>query len=214
MLVSPLNLKAPMGAFNGGIFLNPDFSIIEQNCLPQEITERAIAIIRHYNLDVWIYQEKDWYVQDRHGAHVDRDSKTVQFEPIVVDSYDGLLEGVVKIVGASDDLDVVAKCEAATQKELGNRASASRSQPYYLDITHPDANKGTVVKRLSRILSIPLEEIATLGDMPNDVPMFKLSGISIAMGNASEEVQKQATYTTSSYTEEGFANAIEKFILK
>jgi Cof subfamily protein (haloacid dehalogenase superfamily) len=213
MLLDPLNLQAPMGAFNGGIFLNPDFSIIEQNCLPQNVTEQAISIIKNHNLDVWIYQEKDWYVLDRHGAHVDRDSKTVQFEPIVVDSYDSLLKGVVKIVGVSDDLDVVAQCEAATQKELGKSASASRSQPYYLDITHPQANKGTVVKRLSEILSIPLEEIATLGDMPNDVPMFELSGTSIAMGNASEDVQNQATHTTASYTEEGFAKAIENFVL-
>ena len=213
MLVEPLNLQAPMGAFNGGIFINPDFSVIEQNSLPKDVTEQAISVIRKHNLDVWIYLEKDWYVQDRHGAHVDHDSKTVQFEPIVVDSYDGLLNNVVKVVGVSDDLDAVAKCEAAAQKELGKSASASRSQPYYLDITHPQANKGTVVKRLSNILNIPLVEIATLGDMPNDVPMFELSGMSIAMGNASEDVQNQATNTTDSYTEEGFAKAIENFIL-
>ena len=137
----------------------------------------------------------------------------MKFRPTVVDSDDDLLDGVVKIVGVSDDLDAVEECEAATQKELGKKASASRSQPYYLDITHPQANKGTVVERLSEILSIPLEEIATLGDMPNDVPMFELSGMSIAMGNSSEKVQKQATYTTASYTEEGFAKAIENFIL-
>ena len=213
MLAEPLNLQAPMGAFNGGIFLNPDFSVIEQNSLPQSVTEQAISIIEDHNLDVWIYQEKDWYVFGRNGAHVDRDSETVQFEPIVVDSYDGLLKDVVKIVGVSDDLDAVAKCEAAARKKMGKSASAFRSQPYYLDITHPHANKGTVVKRLSEILSIPLEEIATLGDMPNDVPMFELSGTSIAMGNASEDVQNQATHTTASYTEEGFAKAIENFVL-
>ena len=213
MLVKPLSLKAPIGAFNGGIFLNPDFSIVEQNCLPKKVTEQAISIIRKHNLDVWIYRGKDWYVQDENGAHVDRESNTVKFRPTVVDSDDDLLDGVVKIVGVSDDLDAVEECEAATQKELGKKASASRSQPYYLDITHPQANKGTVVERLSEILSIPLEKIATLGDMPNDVPMFELSGMSIAMGNSSEKVQKQATYTTASYTEEGFAKAIENFIL-
>ncbi len=213
MLVEPLNLQAPMGAFNGGIFLNPDFSIIEQNSLPQDVTEQAISIIRDHNLDVWTYQDKDWYVQDKNGSHVERESNTVKFEPTVVDNYDDLLSDVVKIVGVSDDLDAVAKCESAAQKELGNRASASRSQPYYLDITHPQANKGTVVKRLSEMLDISLEEIATLGDMPNDVPMFKLSGMSVAMGNSSEDVQNQATHTTASYTEEGFAKAIEDFIL-
>ena len=214
MLVEPLNLKAPIGAFNGGVFVKPDFSVIEQNCLPQSVTEQAISIIRDHQLDVWIYSGKDWYVQDKNGSHVDRESNTVKFKPTVVDNYDDLLSDAVKIVGVSDDLDAVAKCEAAAQKELGNRASASRSQPYYLDITHPQANKGTVVKRLSEILDIPLSEIATLGDMPNDVPMFELSGMSIAMGNASEDVQNQATNTTASYTEEGFAKAIEKFILK
>ena len=214
MLVEPLNLKAPIGAFNGGVFVKPDFSVIEQNCLPQSVTEQAISIIRDHQLDVWIYSGKDWYVQDKNGSHVDRESNTVKFKPTVVDNYDDLLSDAVKIVGVSDDLDAVAKCEAAAQEELGNRASASRSQPYYLDITHPQANKGTVVKRLSEILDIPLSEIATLGDMPNDVPMFELSGMSIAMGNASEDVQNQATNTTASYTEEGFAKAIEKFILK
>jgi hydroxymethylpyrimidine pyrophosphatase-like HAD family hydrolase len=49
--------------------------------------------------------------------------------------------------------------------------------------------------------------------MPNDVPMFEQSGLSIAMGNASAEVQKQAQYVTTSYEEEGFANAVEWFIL-
>ena len=213
MLVEPLDLKVPIGAFNGGVFIKPDFSVIEQNCLPKEVTEQAISIIRKHDLDVWIYSGKDWYVQDKNGAHVDRESNTVQFEPTVVNNYNDLLDRAVKIVGVSDDLDAVAQCEAATQKELGENASASRSQPYYLDITHPCANKGTVVKRLSEILDIPLEKIATLGDMPNDVPMFELSGTSIAMGNASEDVQNQATYTTASYTEEGFAKAIERFIL-
>jgi hydroxymethylpyrimidine pyrophosphatase-like HAD family hydrolase len=49
--------------------------------------------------------------------------------------------------------------------------------------------------------------------MPNDVLMFQKSGVSIAMGNASPEVQASATYVTSSNEEEGFANAIEKFVL-
>ncbi len=91
--------------------------------------------------------------------------------------------------------------------------SASRSQPYYLDVTHPTANKGVVIQRLSNRFKIPLEQIATLGDQLNDVLMFKLSGLSIAMGNASEEVRRQATHVTASHEDEGFAKAIERFIL-
>ena len=119
----------------------------------------------------------------------------------------------VKIVGVSDDHDLVARCEKAAQDALGAKASAARSQPYYLDVTHPDANKGTVVTTLSKFLSIPANEIATIGDMPNDVLMFRKSGLSIAMGNASPEVQAQANLVTDSYDDEGFAKAIERFIL-
>jgi hydroxymethylpyrimidine pyrophosphatase-like HAD family hydrolase len=80
-------------------------------------------------------------------------------------------------------------------------------------VTNPTANKGFVIERLSKYLNVPLESIATIGDQPNDVLMFKRSGLSIATGNASEEVQRQATYVTTSCEEEGFANAVERFIL-
>ena len=80
-------------------------------------------------------------------------------------------------------------------------------------VTHPDANKGQVVTVLSQALVIPPKQIATIGDMPNDVLMFQKSGVSIAMGNARPEVQQRARFVTTSNEEEGFANAIETFIL-
>ena len=95
---------------------------------------------------------------------------------------------------------LVARCEQDTQAALGSEASAARSQPYYLDVTHPDANKGAVVSTLSKLLSVPMVEIATIGDMPNDVLMFRKSGLSIAMGNASPEVQTQADLVTDRTT--------------
>jgi hydroxymethylpyrimidine pyrophosphatase-like HAD family hydrolase len=49
--------------------------------------------------------------------------------------------------------------------------------------------------------------------MPNDVLMFRKSGLSIAMGNASPEVQAQADLVTDSHSDEGFAGAMEQFIL-
>ena len=99
------------------------------------------------------------------------------------------------------------------RRDVGNYVSAARSQPYYLDVTHPDANKGHVVDVLSQALSIQPELIATIGDMPNDVLMFKKSGVSIAMGNASPDVQRQAKFVTTSNEDEGFANAMEDFVL-
>jgi hydroxymethylpyrimidine pyrophosphatase-like HAD family hydrolase len=70
-----------------------------------------------------------------------------------------------------------------------------------------------VVRLESQLLGIPLEQIATIGDMPNDVLMFGVGGTSIAMGNASCDVQRAARFVTSSNSDEGFANAVDRFIL-
>src|SRR5258705_3752794 len=135
----------------------------------------------------------EWFVRDPNAAQVAREQWTVTFRQTVVKAFAGLLGRVAKIVGVSDDLERVAKCEKDVQQAGGTHISAARSQPYYLDVTHPQANKGEVVLSISRLLNILPAEIAILVDMPNDVLMFKKSGVSIAMGNASPEVQASAT---------------------
>jgi hypothetical protein len=213
MLIEPLALRTPVAGFNGGIFVKPDMTIMEQHVLAADIAKRALDVILHDGMDAWVYSGKDWLIRDPSAPHVAREQWTVKFGPTVVKNFEDVLGSAVKIVGVSDDLELVARCEKDAQDALGAKASAARSQPYYLDVTHPDANKGTVVTTLSKLLSIPANEIATLGDMPNDVLMFRKSGLSIAMGNASPEVQAQANLVTDSYEDEGFAKAIERFIL-
>jgi hydroxymethylpyrimidine pyrophosphatase-like HAD family hydrolase len=137
----------------------------------------------------------------------------VQFAAKVTPSFDGLFGRVAKIVGVSQNYETVARCEKDVQARFETSVSAARSQPYYLDVTHPRANKGEVVLMASQFFGIPTHEIATIGDMANDITMFKKSGISIAMGNASPEVQGAATYVTASNQQEGFAVAVDDFIL-
>ena len=213
MLIEPLALETPIAGFNGGIFVKPDMTIIEDHVLAPDAARKALNVILQHDLDAWVYSGNDWFVRKREAPHVAREQWTVKFAPTVVRGFDDQLASAVKIVGVSDDLDAVARCEKDAQEALGKGASAARSQPYYLDVTNPDANKGTVAKTLSRWLSIPTAEIATIGDMPNDVLMFRNSGFSIAMGNASPDVQAQADVVTASYNDEGFAKAMEHFIL-
>jgi len=213
MLVHPLEMRGPMAAFNGGIMVTPDMTILDERTIPAEVAPAVIEAIQAHGLYAWIYRGAEWFVTDPQAPHAARESSTVQFPPTVVPSYEGLLDRAVKIVGVSDDHDLVAQCEAAVQEEFGTHASANRSQPHYLDVTNPYANKGIVVERMSYYYGIPLEQIATIGDQPNDVLMFERSGVSIAMGNASDEVQQQATFVTASNEDEGFAKAIEEFIL-
>lgn len=213
MLIEPLELTTPIAAFNGGVFVHPDMSVIEQHTIPDDITPAVIELLDGLGVDVWVYRGADWYVRNRKAPHVDREAWTVKFEPTVVANYDSVSTQVAKIVAINDDYDKVQSAVDAVRAKFGDHVSAARSQPYYGDITNPDANKGGVVKYLSRTLGIAPEEMATIGDQPNDVLMFAHSGLSIAMGNASHEVQEAARRVTTSNEEEGFANAVEKFIL-
>lgn len=214
MLIDELALTQPAAAFNGGVFVHPDLSVMSRNFVAKEDTLKVIESIMRHGLDCWIYTDRDWLVRNGDRPHVARESWIVKFSPKVVPDFDSHTDLVAKIVGVSDDYAAVARCEADVQNDCGNRVSAARSQPYYLDVTHPDANKGHVVAVLSQALSIPAAEIATIGDMPNDVLMFKKSGVSIAMGNASPEVRAQAQFVTSSNEQEGFADAVDGFVLK
>ena len=214
MLVEPLSLRTPLAAFNGGLVVDPEMEVVEQKVIPDDLVAPTIDLLDSNGLSVWVYRGADWLVRDLAGPHVDREAHTVQFPPTLVESYDGVTDGVAKIVGVSDDHDAVAAAATAAHDELGDHVSASRSQPYYLDATHPQDNKGGVVKFLSAKYGIPPEEIATIGDMPNDVLMFAHSGLSVAMGNSDREVQRAARRVTTSNDEDGFANAVERFILR
>jgi Cof subfamily protein (haloacid dehalogenase superfamily) len=213
MLFGPLSLDTPIAGFNGGLFVKPDLTILAQKTVPADIARQAIDLIRDHGLDAWVYRGNDWLITNVDAPHVAREAWTVKFEPKTVPDVGENLDQVAKIVGVSDDYDKVQRCEADAQSAFGQRATAARSQPYYLDITNKDANKGAVVEYLAHYMDVSTEEIATIGDQPNDVLMFKRSGFSIAMGNAPDTVKMQADATTDSYDDEGFAKAIEHCIL-
>jgi Cof subfamily protein (haloacid dehalogenase superfamily) len=213
MLTEPLSLVTPLAAFNGGLLVEPDMEVLEEHTIPDHVVDGALDLLGSFDLSIWVYRGADWLVLDPDGPHVAREAHTVQFEPTVVDAFEGLTH-VAKIVGVSDDYDTVATAAQTTRDKLGEHVAAWRSQPYYLDVTHPEANKGSVALFLAARYGLETEEIATIGDMPNDVLMFAHSGLSIAMGNASDEVQKAARRVTASNDDDGFAHAVDEFILK
>jgi len=213
MLVEPLRITTPIGGFNGGLMVDPSMKVLEERRLPAAVAPEVVALLDHHGLDVWCYQGVDWYVRHLDAPHVAKEAATVQFSPVVDPDLGGIGGRVVKLVGVSDDPKAIAAATTALRDRLGHAVSAAASQPYYLDVTHPSANKGRVVAYLAGVLGVDESQIATIGDMPNDVLMFSRSGLSIAMGNADPEVQRCARRVTSSNDEDGFAAAVDRFVL-
>jgi Cof subfamily protein (haloacid dehalogenase superfamily) len=215
MLIDPLDIQTPIAAFNGGLIVDRDMTVVEQRVLPEDLVVPATDTMSSFNLDVWVYRGADWYVPKPDGPHVAREAWTVKFEPkVMTDGVNGLTDNVAKLVGVSDDTDAVERATSAVRDQFGDHVTAAQSQPYYLDVTHPKANKGEVAKYLAAKYGLQTEEIATIGDMPNDVLMFAHSGLCIAMGQSSLEVKRAARRVTTSNEDEGFANAVDNFILR
>ena len=213
MLVGPLRIALPIGAFSGGALVTPDLRVIEEHRIPEAAARQAVELIERSGADVWVYTADAWIARNANGDYVPREKRTIQAEPTIVAEFAPYLDHACKIVGSSKDFDGLARCAAAAREALGSQASVARSQPYYLDVTAPNVDKGTFLSSLSLRLRIEPEAIAVLGDMENDLAMFRKAGLAIAMGNASSEVKKQAHHVTGSNTDDGFAQAIERHIL-
>jgi Cof subfamily protein (haloacid dehalogenase superfamily) len=213
LLLGALAITTPIGSFNGGVIAAPDLSIITEHLIPPAVAQRSVDMLNAHGVQVWVFSGQDWLVRDLDGPYVGLERRTVGFPPKIVTDFEAFLDGAAKIVGVSSDFELLARCESDVRTALADDASAARSQPYYLDITHPLANKGAALSEIAKLLAVPLAEIAVIGDGGNDVAMFERSGLSIAMGNASPEVQQAADFVTDSNREEGFARAVERFIL-
>ena len=208
-LIEPLQIMLPVGAFNGSCIVDPQMNPIEQHTIPAPATQRALELLNEFGTDIWLFTNDLWLAHDDSGQYVALERRAIRADPTIVTDFTPYLASACKIVGASDDAALLRACEIAMQDALGTQATAVRSQSYYLDVTPPGCNKGTFVRSMARRLNIPTEAVATIGDMQNDLAMFRTSGVSFAMGNATDDVKKAATHVTASNEEEGFAKAIE-----
>jgi hypothetical protein len=217
MLVGPLAIDAPIGAFNGGVFVDAALAVVDQLPLAAAVVTEVVRLIDDAGVDPWVYTGTHWFVRALDGPHVQHEARVTNSRPTAVADLVGALDErtgpPVKVVGFSHDHARVGDAEAAIVAALGGTVSATRSQAHYVDVTHPDANKGAVVTYLSGVLGIPPEAIATIGDGQNDTLMFARSGTSIAMGNAADDVKATATHVTIANDLDGFARAMHEIVL-
>jgi hypothetical protein len=212
MLIKPLDLRLPFGAFNGSLIVDPTLAVLQKEIIPAPAARIAIDTLKASGVDIWLFTADRWLIMHDDGHYVAHEQATIQAPPATVSSFDEFTNDTCKIVGVSADPEKLARCETAVQKALAGQASAVRSQSYYLDVTPAGRDKGTFVETMAKRLDISPENIATIGDMANDLAMFAKSGVSFAMGNATDDVKARATYATDTNENDGFAKAIERII--
>ncbi|KWT91609.1 MULTISPECIES: HAD hydrolase family protein [unclassified Variovorax] len=187
----------------------------EPERLAPEVTRRILSILDEAEVDVWLFAHERWHARDDRNPHVPREKLSAALEPTIRSDLENLCDVADKIVGVSDDAALLMRLEAAMQQATQGEATGALSQPYFLDATALKANKGDGVAAVAAVaaaMRVPLAEVAVIGDMPNDLPMFARAGLSIALGQAPEAVRAGADWTTASNEEAGVAQAIDRLI--
>jgi Cof subfamily protein (haloacid dehalogenase superfamily) len=211
-LAEALQLRAPFASFNGALITTRDGEIRLRSAISPEVMAPVKAIADRFGLGLWLYDEHGWWAE-RRDAFVEREAHTSGFEPDFQGYGERLKESAVKltVVGKPE---LVAQAEKLLFAQLREKVSASRSKPRFLDVTAHGYHKGSVVEHLAEVFTVSKDEIAVIGDGPNDIEMFRQAGTSIAMGQGVEEVINAATFVTSSNDDEGWSRGIEKYVLQ
>jgi len=206
-IVDTLGIKTPFAAFNGGKLVDPaGWKTMNAHWLARDAAEIALESLARDGIDAWVFIDDQWYITNPAGEYVPLERRTVGYDAVVVKRFEDIdLGSVEKIVASTSNAALLERKEAEFAGTLKGQATAMRSQSYYLDITHPLANKGEGIRELAQLAGVALENVAVLGDMQNDVAMFDVAGVSIVMGQASAQVQANATFVSSTNDEDGFA---------
>lgn len=211
-LLPPLAITLPIGAFNGSSIVDAQLKPVEQHLIPPATAQRSIDVLSEFGVDIWLFTNDQWLTRNPDGEYVPHEKRAIKHDPAIVTDFTPYVTKACKIVGASSDAALLQRCEAAMIEAVGAEATAVRSQTYYLDVTPPGHDKGTFVETIAKRMGVLLTEVATIGDMQNDLAMFAKSGISFAMGNATDDVKQRATHVTETNEHDGFAKAIEKVL--
>lgn len=213
MFLDPLRISVPYGALNGGEILDRAGTVLSVHYIASETVLGIYEILSKYAVNIWVFNPQGWFVLNREDPLVAYEEQIVQITAKPLADLQKHTEKIIKIMAISKETDKLRQIAEELNQHYAGQVKAIQSMDHYLDITMPCANKGFVLEWLGQELKIPLDEIAAIGDMDNDIPMFEKAGLAIAMGQSPDKVRQHADIVTKSNEENGWAYAVEHYIL-
>lgn len=211
-LVAPLGLDTPCAGFNGALVQDAAGRIVTEHTIPPDACREAVDRLEQDGLDVWVFAGGAWLLKNPDAAYISREQLSISMGWTVVEDFAPFLGAAHKVMGSSTDFARCARSAQDLAAVLGDRAAVLRSQDYYVDVTHPRANKGEAARVIAGLLNIDPAAMAAIGDMPNDLPMFAASDFAIAMGNASAAVREAAHLIVADNDSDGWSEAAEHLL--
>ena len=212
-VLAALQIDQPYIAAQGAYLADPiSGKVIDYETLSREDTAAIVRIARDLDASVF-YEDPDRIygeMKPRHAhlVHGDENAAIVLVDDLLRDAPGPPPK--IAVLGEAELLQEVQRRIRAYNPSL----HAAFPFPTALDISRPGITKGRTLQHLAEYLSIPLSRVVAIGDQDNDLTMFEVAGLSIAMGNAPPRVQAAADLIAPTNDEGGVAWTLREIVLK
>ena len=209
----------PLACYNGALVIKGDpqayETIIEHPLDKKEIrTFLELVKTEFPSVSINLYSGKDWIAN--------RLDKWVQIEAAITGERPMIQNELIPVLNAQmpvhkllliDGAPVIQKLHDYLQTLYFAKTAFYLSKDNYMEVTAKHVSKEQALYEIAQHYQVPLEQVMTIGDNFNDLPMLRLAGLGVAMGNAPEAVKTEAKTVTKSNNEHGVAEAVEKYVL-
>ncbi len=207
-----LGLNTPIVSYQGGLIIDGE-EVLYERCLSPEFAYEIICWAKENNVHLNLYSHDKLYVES--DDYIAKRYAGERYTTYEVKPFDEIpLDGIHKLLAIDfENPDMVTNW----QLEMSERYPELyivKSTPYFCEFSNKEASKYCAVKFLQEYWGLRDDEILTIGDQDNDILLLKAGGTKVAMGNGTEGVKAAADYITGTVDEDGFAAAMEIFVLE
>lgn len=221
-IIRQFQIQAPVIVGNGAFVHDPDGKkFYHKELMPEKDIQTVMDVTREMDTSFYAFDEELIYCPRTRATEESVRWFAIAKNPILqksfrwFDTYEQVMEAVsgrtAKLLIIEGDLEKNARVRAEVERRV--KVMIVNSEPEKLDISNYGVSKGRAIRQVAEILGLKKEEVLALGDGENDAEMMENAGIGVAMKNAVDAVKNAADFVTLDNDADGFAYAIERFVL-
>ena len=200
-------------SYNGARIANlKTGEVVYEKFLSPERIKFLIDIALENDCDILTYQNGD-VLTNRDNEYARVEVGLVGAKLIIAENMkEHIKEGAAKVIILKHP-DEAQAVKEKLQNELGDEYEVATSKPFFIEVNDKGISKGDSLDALCKKLGLTKNNVMALGDGLNDLSMIEFAGMGVAVDNANPVLKEAADFISKSNDEDGFAYAIEKFIL-
>lgn len=206
-------ISLPIITCNGALVKSCAGEVVFENIIDAKIVKEVINFCLAKQWHIQWYVGGELYVYKKHNGLFTGydDAEKIEIHEASGD-LDRYTQKVIQLVVLNRD-GKIKQISQTLQKNFSDSLFTPQTSAFCVDVVAKGMHKAVGIDILAKKYGILPEEVMAIGDSENDMDMIRYAGLGVAMGNAFDSVKKAADYITLSCEEDGFAAAVEKFIL-